>query len=60
MTRVVLGQLLDHGPPGVGAVADAVDQEERGPRAGLHEGPSVPVDGAVLHGEGALAPHPGR
>ena len=47
--RVGLCQLLEDGSPGVRAVADAVDQQEGRPFAGADVGPSVPVDGAVLH-----------
>ena len=57
--RVVRGQLLDYGAPGVGAVADAVDQQQRRSRAGLDVGPAVAVDGDVLNLEGALAPDAG-
>ncbi len=55
--RVVLHQLLEDRSPAVGAVPDAVDQQERGPRAGLDVGAPVAVDGDVLDFEGALAPN---
>ena len=57
--RVVLGQLLDDRPPGVGAVADAVDEEECRARPGLDVGPPVAVDGDVPDREGAFAPDAG-
>ena len=56
---VVLGQLLEHGSPGVGAVADAVDEEDGRPTARLDVGPTVPVHRHVLHLERALPPDPG-
>ena len=53
---VVLGQLLEHGSPGVGAVADAVHEEDGRAAARLDVGPPVPVHGHVLHLERSLAP----
>ena len=53
---VVLGQLVDHGTPCVGTVADAVDEEYRRSGSRMDEGPSIPVDGAELDGVIALVP----
>ena len=52
----VTDQQWHHLGPGPGAARDPVDEQEGGPRAGLHVGPAVPVDRDVLHAEGALAP----
>jgi hypothetical protein len=46
--RVVPRQLVEDGAPGVGAVADAMDEEHGGTRAGADESPPVPVNGAEL------------
>ena len=52
---VVLGQLPDDRAPGVRAVPDAVDEEQRRAPPHLHVGAAVAVDGGVAHAEAALA-----
>ncbi len=46
---MVEGQLVEHRPPGVRAVPDAVDEQEGRAGTGVDVGPAIAVDGAVLH-----------
>src|SRR6202035_747256 len=47
--RVVVGELRDQLTPGVRAVADAVDEQQRRTLTGVDECPPIAVDGPVLH-----------